>query len=134
MDFFIRHIEDTSIPVNEKILPVLSMMVINDGRHDFHKFHEMIQNAEITFSMVGIDTGIYKVANSKAFIKKIGDTCCQDEFLVCYQFSKREIQEPGRYKAYFTIKFGNDLKNDNYEYPDGVLNVPIRDELYVNVL
>ena len=133
MNFFIRHIDDTSIPGNKKILPVLSMMVINDGRHDYHKFHEMIQNADITFSMVDVETGIYKVANSPAFIKKLEDTCCQDEFLVCYQFTKREIQTPGTYKGYFTINFGEDLKNDDYSYPNGILKVPIRDELFVVV-
>ena len=133
MNFYINHIEDTSIPQNEKVLPVLSMALIHDGRHDFHKFHEMIQNAEITFSMVDIDTGVFKVANSPAFIKKLDDTCCQEEFLVCYQFLKREVNTPGKYKGYFTIKFGSDIKNDEYEYPQGVLKVPIRDELIVVV-
>ena len=52
MRFFINHIDDTSIGNNEKVLPILYMMLINDGRHDVHKFHEMIQNAEITFSMI----------------------------------------------------------------------------------
>lgn len=133
VNFFIRHIEDTSIPGDQKVLPILSMMVINDGRHDFHKFHEMIQNADITFSMVDGDTGVYKVANSPAFIKKIGDTCCEDQFLVCYQFSKREVSAPGKYNGYFIIKFNNDLKNDEYEYPQGILKVPIREDLCVVV-
>lgn len=133
MNFFIRHIDDTSIPGSQKVLPILSMMVINDGRHDFHKFHEMIQNADITFSMTDVENGVYKVANSPAFIKKLDDTCCQDEFLVCYQFTKREIQTPGTYRGFFTIKFGEDLKNDDCEYPNGVLKVPIRDELYIIV-
>lgn len=133
MNFFIRNIDDTSIPGSQKVLPILSMMVINDGRHDFHKFHEMIQNADITFSMTDVENGVYKVANSPAFIKKLDDTCCQDEFLVCYQFTKREIQTPGTYRGFFTIKFGEDLKNDDCEYPNGVLKVPIRDELYIIV-
>lgn len=133
MNFFIRHIDDTSIPGSQKVLPILSMMVINDGRHDYHKFHEMIQNSDITFSMTDTENGVYKVANSPAFIKKLDDTCCQDQFLVCYQFTKREIQTPGTYRGFFTIKFGEDLKNDDCEYPNGVLKVPIRDELYIIV-
>jgi hypothetical protein len=133
MNFFINHIEDTSIPSNEKVLPILSMMLIHDGRHDFHKFHEMIQNADITFSMSDVDSGVYKVANSKAFIRKTGDSCCQDEYLVCYQFTKKEVDRPGKYKGYFTIKFNDDIKNDDCEYPKGVLKAPIRDELYIIV-
>lgn len=133
MNFFIRHIDDTSIPGSQKILPILSMMVINDGRHEYHRFHEMIQNADITFSMIDSESGVYKVANSPAFIKKLDDSCCEDQFIVCYQFTKREIQTPGTYRGYFTIKFGEDLKNDDYEYPNGVLKVPIRDELFIVV-
>lgn len=133
MNFFIRHIDDTSIPGSQKVLPILSMMVINDGRHEYHRFHEMIQNADITFSMIDSESGVYKVANSPAFIKKLDDSCCEDQFIVCYQFTKREIQTPGTYKGYFTIKFGEDLKNDDYEYPNGVLKVPIRDELFIVV-
>ena len=109
------------------------MMVINDGRHEYHRFHEMIQNADITFSMIDSESGVYKVANSPAFIKKLDDSCCEDQFIVCYQFTKREIQTPGTYRGYFTIKFGEDLKNDDYEYPNGVLKVPIRDELFIVV-
>ena len=54
MRFFINHIDDSSIANDEKVLPILYMMLINDGRHDFHKFHEMIQNADIVFSMVDV--------------------------------------------------------------------------------
>ena len=133
MNFFINHIDDTNINGSEKVLPILSMALIHDGRHDFHKFYEMIQNADITFSMKDIDTGVYKVANSKAFIMKVDDTCCQDQYLVCYKFSKREVEKPGKYIGYFTINFGNDLKNDDYIYPNGILRVPIRDELNVIV-
>lgn len=133
MNFYINHIEDTSIAPNEKVLPILSMALIHDGRHDFHKFHEMIQNADITFSMVDIDTGAFKVANAPAFIRKVEDSCCQDEYLVCYQFLKREVNTPGKYVGHFTIKFGSDIKNDEYNYPQGVLKVPIRDELIVVV-
>ena len=67
MRFFINHIDDSSIPSDEKVLPILHMIVANDGRHDYHKFHEMIQNADITFSMVDVNTGQYRIANSPAF-------------------------------------------------------------------
>lgn len=133
MKFYINHIEDTSIANNEKVLPVLHMELINDGRHDFHKFHEMIQNADITFSMVDIETGVYKIANSEAFIKKIDDGCCTDEYEVCYQFIKRQVNKPGTYRGWFTIKFGDDLKHDEYTYPEGTLVVPIQEVLEIIV-
>ena len=133
MYFYINHIEDTSIGNNEKVLPILRMMLINDGRHDFMKFHEKIQNAEITFSMIDVESGVYKVANSPAFIKKLDGECCTEEYEICYQFIKREVNKAGTYKGYFTIKFGDDLKNDSYTYPEGVLSMPIRDDLNIIV-
>jgi hypothetical protein len=132
MKFYINHIEDSSIGGNEKVMPILTMILIHDGRHDFHKFHEMIQNADITFSMYDIESGVYKVANAPAYIKKIDDGCCTDEYMICYQFTKRQLAV-GTYKGSFTINFGKDLKNDEYTYPNGVLNVPIKDELFVIV-
>ena len=134
MTFFINHIDDTSIPGNQKVLPILTMMLIHDGRHDFHRFHEMVQNADITFSMTDVETGVYKVANGKAFIRPVEDECCTDEYMICYQFTKREVSTPGTYKGYFTINFGDDLKNDDYNYPEGVLKMPIREELFVVVI
>lgn len=131
MRFFINHIDDSSIANDEKVLPILYMMLINDGRHDFHKFHEMIQNADIVFSMVDVETGVYKIANSPAFIKKIDDECCTEEYEIGYQFIKRQVSVPGTYRGIFTIKFRDDLKNDNYEYPKGVLAMPIREELEI---
>ena len=50
-------------------LPTLRMELIEDGRHTFGKFHECIQGAEITFTMVNVDTNVTKVAKNKAYIK-----------------------------------------------------------------
>ena len=45
-------------------LPTLRMELIEDGRHDFNKFHECIQAADITFTMTNIDTNVVKVAKN----------------------------------------------------------------------
>ena len=39
-------------------LPRIQMELIEDGRHDFHKFHECIQAADITFTMTNIDNAM----------------------------------------------------------------------------
>lgn len=133
MFFYISHINDTSMPSDAPVLPVLRMMLIFDGRHDYMKFHEEIQNADIFFSMINVETGTYQVANSPAFIKRIDGECCEEQYEVCYQFKKKEVSRPGTYKGYFVIKFGDDLKNDSYEYPKGTLQMPIRDDLNIIV-
>ena len=40
----------------DSILPILRMELIYDGRHDFNKFWDAIQDADITFTMTNVDT------------------------------------------------------------------------------
>lgn len=115
-------------------LPTLRMELIEDGRHDFHKFHECVQNAEITFTMVNAATNVTKVANGKAYIKLRENTDCTEQYVICYDWKKHDTKEPGTYKGYFSINFGNDISNDEYTYPSGLLGMPIRDELTIVVL
>ncbi len=47
-------------------LPILKMKVFRDGRNDFRRFEELIENCVATFAMKDEKTGIYKVANKAA--------------------------------------------------------------------
>ena len=38
-------------------LPLLKMELIQDGRNDYHRFFEYIQNADITFTMTNEKDG-----------------------------------------------------------------------------
>ena len=70
MDFYIRQ---------NSVLPTLRMELIEDGRHDFNKFHELIQNSTVTFTMTNKDTGVVKVAKSPAYIKPREGGGCVDQ-------------------------------------------------------
>ena len=114
-------------------LPALRMELIEDGRHDYNKFFEAIQNADITFTMVNLDTGITKIAKAPCYIKlKEGDGCVE-QYVICYDWKERDTKEKGVFKGLFTIKFNGNLKNDNYTYPTGTLEMPIRDDLYITI-
>ena len=52
MEFFIN---------KNSTLPKLKMELVNDGRNDFRKFYEKIQNATITFTMYDVETKIKRV-------------------------------------------------------------------------
>lgn len=45
-------------------LPLLKLKVINDGRADFRKIYDRLENAAITFSMMD-EKGNYKVFNKQ---------------------------------------------------------------------
>lgn len=115
-------------------LPRIQMELIEDGRHDFHKFHECIQAADITFTMSNIDTNVVKVAKNKAYIKLRENDDCTEQYIICYDWKERDTKEAGSYKGVFEITFGGDIKNDSYTYPNGILNMPIREELLITIL
>ncbi len=114
-------------------LPTLRMELIYDGRGDFHKIFEMLQNCDIKFTMTNIDTNIVKVANANAYIKEKEGEGCFNEYVICYDWKKRDTMEKGRFKGVFTINFGDDLTSEYSTYPNGDLIMPIREELIIVV-
>lgn len=117
MEFFIN---------KNSTLPILKLELIQDGRNDFHKFHEKIQNAKIYFTMYDIITGIKRIAKKLADIEQvIPENCVGDEFYLVYQFTEKETSVGGKYVGKFEIEFLDG---------SGTLIVPIREELFINVL
>lgn len=117
----------------DSVLPTLRMDLIEDGRHDFHKFHECIQAADITFTMVNIETNVTKVAKGKCYIALKEDGGCREKYAICYDWKKRDTKEAGTYEGTFTIEFSDKITNESTEYPYGTLRMPIREPLYIVV-
>lgn len=104
----------------------LKMELINDGRNDYHKFHEKVQNANIYFTMTDVVTGVKRIARKKAGIQQVEpESCIGEEFYLVYNFSQKETSVAGRYVGQFEVDFLDG---------SGTLLVPIRDILYVNIL
>ena len=114
----------------DSLLPILRMELIEDGRHDYNKFHELIQNSNITFTMVNRETGVTKIAKAPAYIKARENGGCVEQYVICYDWKKRDTKEEGNYVGEFNIEFG-ELKNDDYDYPSGNLRMPIREDLLI---
>lgn len=118
MEFFINR---------NSTLPRLKMELIKDGRNDFHKFYDKIQNADIFFTMTDVTTGVKRISKKAAYIELVEPTsdCVGEEYYVVYQFSSRESSLEGRYVGEFEIVFLDGT---------GTLIAPIREELFINVL
>lgn len=112
-------------------LPSLRMELIDDGRSDFHKFQECIQGATITFTMVNADTNVTKIAKAPCYIKKKEDGSCDDKYIICYDWKARDTKESGVYNGLFEITFSSDLTSEDVEYPSGILNMPLREDLKI---
>jgi len=106
-------------------LPLLKMELINDGRTDFNKFYELIQNSTITFSMEDTDTGVIRIANEPALILPKEDVC-GDEYFIGYRWKTRDTKTCGKFNGKFKIVFG-----DNYG--GGTLLVPIQEPLVIYI-
>lgn len=115
-------------------LPRIMLELIEDGRHTYNNFHQCIQNADITFTMINIDTNVTKVAKGKAYIKLRENDDCTENYVICYDWKAHDTKEAGSYRGIFEITFNNDIKNDEYSYPNGLLVAPIRNELLITVL
>jgi len=108
-------------------LPILKLELIKDGRNDYKKFHEMIQNSTITFSMSEVETGIKKIGKKPALciVKEPDSDCTGEEYYLAYQFSNKETKKSGTFAGQFTIEFDDG---------SGTLIVPIREELFIHIL
>ncbi len=115
MEFFIK---------KNATLPLLKMAVVKDGRSDFNRMMSLIEESAIFFSMVDVDTGIPKIITRPAgFVaKEMLDPNAEPEYYVYYQFSNTDTRKVGRYEGQFLFR------ND-----EGVLILPLRDKLYINV-
>ena len=114
-------------------LPVLRMELINDGRYDFDKFYNAIQNADITFSMKDVETGILKISKAKANTVLAETGGCEEKYVIEYDWTERDTKYPGIYKGWFEIVFNRDLVEDGICFPDGKLIVPIQESLMIYV-
>jgi hypothetical protein len=116
MDFFIN---------KNGTLPNLVMELIQDGRNDYDKFNELIQNANIYFSMSDIETGVRKISLAPASCS-LKDACvdCPEEYYVIYKWQPRDTNKPGTYKGEFIFEFLDG---------SGTLIAPVRDNLYIHI-
>ena len=107
-------------------LNVLKMELIQDGRNDFNRFFELVQKANIYFSMIDVVTGVKRIAKKETGLQLVvPESCVGEEYYLIYKFTQRDTAVAGRYTAQFTIEFLDG---------SGTLIVPLREELFVNVL
>jgi hypothetical protein len=115
MDFFIK---------KNSTLPVLKFQVVKNGRSDYNDFMKTIELSSIFFSMVDVETGIPKITSRPGgFVEKTSmDPNAEPEYYIYYQFTSKDTNRVGRYEGEFM------LRNS-----DGVLILPIREKLNINV-
>jgi hypothetical protein len=111
-------------------LPILEMRLVNDGRHPVDEnFFYNLQDADITFTMTDIETGVVKVARQKGCL--IPNSDCNGTFNIAYRWQKRDTARPGKYAAHFDIIFSGNM---DVSLENRKLTVPVMEPLTVNVI
>jgi hypothetical protein len=116
-------------------LPSLRMTPIDDGIYDFKRrdiYNNAIQNADVTFSMQD-ENGVLKISKAKAEIIKNTDCNCNDTYYIEYKWNKRDTKVAGVFDGFFEINFKSDLYEDGVAYPDGILIMPIHEQLKIHI-
>ena len=105
-------------------LPLLKLQVVKNGRLDYNNFMSLIEQSALFFSMIDIETGVPKISSRPAgFVEKTNvNPNAETEYYLYYQFQNRDTSRVGRYEGQFMLRSN-----------DGVLILPIREKLYINV-
>ena len=110
-------------------LPHLRMELIRDGRHDFHKIYEALQDADVTFTMRDSETDILKISNAPADVLLDEDSGCEERYILQYKWQERDTKKKGIFEGCFTIKFRGDVAIEKE-----TLIVPIQEKLLIYVV
>jgi hypothetical protein len=115
MEFFIK---------KNATLPVLKINVIKDGRSDYDRSMRYLEDTDIFFSMIDVDTQIPRITSRPAGIMKKEplEPNYVDEYYVYYQFTPFDTKKVARYKGQFLFR------NET-----GILTLPLNQEIYINV-
>jgi hypothetical protein len=115
MEFFIK---------KGATLPLLKLNIIDNGRNDYNSFLNTIELSSLFFSMTNVDTGIPKIVNKPAGVGIYNSPIISGEsqYYIYYQFQNTDTSKEGRFSGEFI------LKNN-----DGVLVVPLGEQLFINV-
>ena len=116
-------------------LPYLRMELVNDAKYEFlkaGKFFNAIQNADVTFSMRDED-GVLKISDAPCNLVLSEESGCEPQYIIEYRFSKRDTKKKGKFAGQFKIDFGKDLYESGVHYPEGLLIMPIYEDVCVMV-
>jgi len=106
MEFFVR---------KNSTLPVVEVNFIKDGRNDYNYYDTLLTNNTIYFSMIDVETGVYKVINGIC-------TYDQESKSISYHLTKRNTSAVGRYEVEISVIDGTEK-----------IKLPLPDKLFLNV-
>lgn len=122
MEFFIRQ---------GATRPLLKLEIIDNGIDDYSSFNDDLENAEITFDMIEVESGMEYILGSECNLtyrtKKYDQTT--EEYYIFYTFTEEDTFKKGRFEGKINIK----LRDTNLN-SIGNLILPLKEKLFINII
>jgi len=111
--------------------PLLKLRLVDDGRNDKSSLNDLLENADIRFDMINIETEIPEILGGQCLLttrtKNYDQTT--EEYYITYRFTSEQTKEVGKFEVIVNVQFRDtDLK------PTNKLIVPIKEKLYINII
>lgn len=114
-------------------LPEIKYPLTQELREKFDISDEMLTSVAVTFSMIDIDTGIYKIANVPANLVINDDRVNypdEQKYTLTYRFNEIQTNKSGNYSAEFVVDFIGYSNCGKIKLPvNGYLNIVITDSI-----
>ena len=111
--------------------PILKLQLLDDGKNDKSSFNDLLENADITFDMVDVDTDVPEILGAQCQLalrtKKYDQTT--DEYYITYRFNDSQTKKSGKFEGIVNIQF-----RDTNLQPTTKLIVPIKEKLFINII
>jgi len=111
--------------------PLLKLRLVDDGRNDKSSLNDLLENADIRFDMINMETEIPEILGGECLLttrtKNYDQTT--EEYYITYRFTSEQTKEVGKFEGIVNVQFRDtDLK------PTNKLIVPIKEKLYINII
>lgn len=111
--------------------PLLKLRLVDDGRNDKSSLNDLLENADIRFDMINMETEIPEILGGECILttrtKNYDQTT--EEYYITYRFTSEQTKEVGKFEGIVNVQFRDtDLK------PTNKLIVPIKEKLYINII
>jgi hypothetical protein len=111
--------------------PLLKLRLVDDGRNDKSSLNDLLENADIRFDMINMETEIPEILGGECILttrtKNYDQTT--EEYYITYRFTSEQTKEVGKFEGIVNVQF-----RDTDLEPTNKLIVPIKEKLYINII
>ena len=87
--------------------PLLKLRLVDDGRNDKSSLNDLLENADIRFDMINIETEIPEILGGQCLLttrtKNYDQTT--EEYYITYRLTSEQTKEVGKFEGIVNVQF-----------------------------